>query len=401
MEMVPILSSLHRNRLGAVLIAVQIAMTLAVLCNGAFIVRQRMKFIERPTGTDEANLFIMKNEWLGSLKNIVPKIQTDLSKLRTLPGVVDAYATNAYPLANFGAAWPVRPNDRARSKTSLSAFYFADDHTLRTLGLRLIAGRNFDATEISYRPVTAAPPSAVILTRHLARKLFQGGNAVGHDLYSEGFKGGVPIVGVIAKLQVPWPQTTFNSDSLLVPAQPPDPVSVYVVRTEPGRLSTAMHAAQNALYAVDPSRILTGVQSLPQARRRAYRDDRGFVVILGIVCLLMIAVTAFGLVGLTSYWVAQRRRQIGIRRALGATRAAILRYFQTENLMIVAAGGMAGVALGLAANIWMVESFQMPRMPLSYLLAGMATVLALGQVAAFWPALRAASVPPALATRTM
>ena len=73
-------------------------------------------------------------------------------------------------------------------------------------------------------------------------------------------------------------------------------------------------------------------------RKEIYKDDKGLVVILGVVCAALLAVTAFGIVGLTSYWVAQRRRQIGIRRALGATRNAIIQYFQTENLLIAGAG---------------------------------------------------------------
>ena len=83
-------------------------------------------------------------------------------------------------------------------------------------------------------------------------------------------------------------------------------------------------------------------------RKEIYKDDRGLVVILGVVCAALLAVTAFGIVGLTSYWVAQRRRQIGIRRALGATRNAIIQYFQTENLLIAGAGAAIGVALAVS-----------------------------------------------------
>jgi putative ABC transport system permease protein len=104
-------------------------------------------------------------------------------------------------------------------------------------------------------------------------------------------------------------------------------------------------------------------------------------------------------VGLTSYWVAQRRRQIGIRRALGASRQAIVRYFQTENLLIAASGTALGIALAIAANLWMVSSFEMQRLNPVYAFVGALAVLGLGQLAVLWPALRAASIPPALATR--
>jgi putative ABC transport system permease protein len=113
----------------------------------------------------------------------------------------------------------------------------------------------------------------------------------------------------------------------------------------------------------------------------------------------LLAVTAFGIVGLTSYWVTQRRRQIGIRRALGATRNAVIRYFQTENFLIAAGGAALGVAMAVSLNLWMVSSFEMERLHTSYAFVGAIIVLLLGQGAVLWPALRAASIPPALATR--
>jgi putative ABC transport system permease protein len=206
-------------------------------------------------------------------------------------------------------------------------------------------------------------------------------------------------------LQVPWTQSggwgsTFFYSSIIEPFQYSDQISQYIVRVKPGQLAAAMQAAQKKLLEVNRARVVEGVQSMSQARVAAYRNDRGLVVILGVVCAALLAVTAFGIVGLTSYWVAQRRRQIGIRRALGATRRAILRYFQTENLIIASTGAALGVALAIALNLWMVNSFEMARLRVSYALVGALVVLLLGQLAVLWPALRAASIPPALATRS-
>jgi putative ABC transport system permease protein len=173
----------------------------------------------------------------------------------------------------------------------------------------------------------------------------------------------------------------------------------YVVRARPGQLASMMRAGEDKLFAVNRARVIDQVRSLPQARAEIYRDDRGLAVILGVVCAALLTVTSFGIVGLTSYWVAQRRKQIGIRRALGATRQGIVRYFQTENLLIAATGAAVGVALAIALNLWMVTSFELPRLHLGYVVAGALVVLLLGQAAVLWPALRAASVPPALATR--
>jgi putative ABC transport system permease protein len=160
-----------------------------------------------------------------------------------------------------------------------------------------------------------------------------------------------------------------------------------------------MKAVEKKLIETDRLRVLEQIQPQTEARREAYRDDRGLAVILAIVCTALLAVTAFGIVGLTSYWVAQRRRQIGIRRALGATRNAIVRYFQTENFLIAAAGAAAGVGLSVALNLWMMSFLAMERLDSLYAVVGAVVVLLLGQAAVLWPALKAASVPPALATR--
>jgi len=102
---------------------------------------------------------------------------------------------------------------------------------------------------------------------------------------------------------------------------------------------------------------------------------------------------------LTSYWVTERRRQIGIRRALGATRVAILRHFQKENILITGSGVLAGTLLALGLNFWLVSRFEMVRLNTAYVAASGIVMLMLGQIAVFWPALRASRVPPALAVR--
>jgi putative ABC transport system permease protein len=101
------------------------------------------------------------------------------------------------------------------------------------------------------------------------------------------------------------------------------------------------------------------------------------------------------------YWVAQRRRQIGMRRALGARRVDILRYFQVENLLIAGTGAALGIAIGLAGNTWLATTLILTRMSPVFIMLGAVIVLALSQAAVLWPALRAAAIPPAAAIRDL
>ena len=115
----------------------------------------------------------------------------------------------------------------------------------------------------------------------------------------------------------------------------------------------------------------------------------------------LLLVTALGIIGLASFWVQQRRRQIGIRRALGATRGDILRYFQTENFLIVTGGIVLGMALAFGLNLMLMKLYELPRLPLYYLPIGALVLWGLGQLAVLAPALRAAAVPPVVATRSV
>jgi len=108
-----------------------------------------------------------------------------------------------------------------------------------------------------------------------------------------------------------------------------------------------------------------------------------------------------GITGLANFWVQQRRRIIGIRRAIGATRGDILRYFQTENFLIVTGGIVLGMLLAFVLNLVLMSYYELPRLPLYYLPVGALVLWLLGQLAVLGPALRAAAVPPVVATRSV
>ena len=403
MHIRPILSAMRRNKVGAFLISLQMAVTLAILGNAGFIIEQRLGLMARPSGVDEANVFVMKNQWVGQPQDLRARVEGDLAAVRSLPGVVDAYASNSFPMNGDGWSNGISLAPHQRHSSAHLTLYFTDQHALDALGAKLVAGRNFSADEIGElhdnEPVS---PPVVIISKALGDKLFPNQPAVGKVVYDEDKP--MTIVGVVERLQSPWVSeaswaSAFVENSMLQPYLYLSTGYSMVVRAQPGQLDAVMQAAQKKLYEINHQRVLDSVKAFAQVRADAYRDDRGLAIILGAVCCALLAVTAFGIVGLTSFWVTQRRRQIGVRRALGATRRAILTYFQTENGIIASVGALAGMALAVGLNLWMVSSFEMSRIGAVYLLVPAAAVLLLGQFAVLWPALRAASIPPALATR--
>lgn len=402
----PILSALGRNKVGATLIALQIALTLAVLCNALFVIQQRTAQSRRLSGvSDEGSVFIISNRWVDQTQDSAAREQTDLAALRSLPQIADATVSNDHPLGGPVMAEMLLLNpDQPRSGVP-SMIYMVDDHGLDTLGLKLVAGRNFHGAEIVDRRGLgdqAVSLPGVIITQAVAHRLSASGSVLGRTALIVPDGTSAPIIGIVDQfMSTPLAgNAPFSQNSMLLPYRWADAQVFYLVRARPGQLRAAMSAARSKLYDISSQRIVTGMQTLTEARRDAYRGDHGLAFIMEVVCAILLAVTAFGIVGLTSYWVAQRRRQIGIRRALGATRGAILRHFQSENLMISGAGVIVGVVLAIVANLWVLRSVALARLPLIYPLIGVVAMLLLGQLAVLWPALRASAVPPASAARS-
>lgn len=409
----PILVAMRRNAIGPVLIAAQIAVTLAIISNGLFIIHVRLVSMARPTGVDESSLFALRNQWIGSPTDIPARVRADLAALRSLPAVADAYVTNSYPLSGALYTFPITITPSDQSAGRMIGVYLADSHTLRTLGLRLIEGRNFEPADVRPRSNSSdlrLPPGGIIVTQAVAESLVPGGKVLGRTVTPQGNpafvgKSGAPIIGIVAKLQVAGVNVPAffhlpEDSAALLPYLYVAPNAFYVVRARsPALVGPAMQAAVARLYEVSRERVIGNVESLSSARQRIYRAERGQAIMLGGVSAILLAMTGWGIVGLTSCWMNQRRRQIGIRRALGASSIAIVGYFQAENLLIAIMGVVLGAGFAIMANLWLISHFQMPRLNYLYLLLGAAIVLVLGQLATFWPALRAAAIPPAVAAR--
>lgn len=396
--------AIYRKKFGAVLIAVQIAVTLAILSNAFTLIVERLSWSSQSTGIDENNIFFAYAENVDIGAGLGAEQSSDLGALRAIPDVVDAYATNSFPLQ--GGGWSMNVGLKASQTTpsAITSYYFGDEHALHTLDLRLIAGRNFLPSEIVDRDSNSFPAvSGFIVTRALANTLFPTGDALGKSIYVENATLPVPIIGIVERLRGPFVSAsgyfaTFAENSVLAPYRMLDEYSTFMVRAAPGRLNQVMKATEKKLGSINGSRIIT-VQSMNEVRKSAFTRDRGIALVLGVVTATLVAVTAFGMFGLTSYWVSQRRRQIGIRRALGATRLAILRQFQQENFVIAGIGALAGIAMSVALNLWLVEHFEMIRVHATYVGGAAIAMILLGQIAVYWPARRAARVSPAVAVR--
>jgi hypothetical protein len=276
----------------------------------------------------------------------------------------------------------------------------AGDQVMRGQSLATIASPELQS-RLTQEHNRALVPS-VIITRGLAERWFPGQSAVGKAFYVAG-KEPQTIVGVIDTLARPNDQTAERSRyAVVVPIRATYRIGgEYLLRTDPSRKSEVLAAVEATLNKVSPNRIILERQTFAEVRQNFFRADRAMAYLLVGVSLALLIITALGVVGLASFWVQQRTRQIGVRRALGATRGDILRYFQMENFILATIGIVLGMALAYGINLWLMQKYQVARLPAGFLPIGAGLLWILGQIAVLGPALRASLIPPAIATRTV
>lgn len=406
MELRPIYSALMRNKAGLALIVLQVAITLAVICNSLFIVVERSERVGRASGMDEANTFSIDSLGFAEGFDLRDSVAADLALLRAMPGVVGAISTNSLPMSNggWGTGLALEPDDGSASRQGEhSALYFADEQAIDTFGVNLVEGRNFRPDEITeYTQASGIVADVIIVTEALAHALFPDETAVGKQVYGIGANNRmVTIIGVLDKLQQPWVGSVNIERSTLVPARFAEGgFARYLVRAEAGQRDAVMAQVESALQASNSGRLVRRLRSVEEVRATSYRQDRAMMTILTGTMLAMILITGLGIVGLTSFWVTRRIKQIGTRRALGARRFNIRSYFQAENGLMIAFGIVLGGVLTYGFNAWLMQNFDAARLPWYYLPTGALILFGLGQLAVLGPAGRAAAVPPAVATRT-
>lgn len=405
MQIRPILTALRRHRIATFLIALEIALACAVLCNACFLIVNRIHAMRIVSGVDENSLAYLSLDGYDSdrANDLNARIVAGIS---AIPGVKTVGILNAMPFGDEYRMNGITIDPAHQRYNQVINTYAGDAASLRALNLRLVAGRM--PVPDDYRPIAngfVPRDSLVLITRSLADAVWPGQDPLGKDFWCIDFH--FRVIGVVDHLSVPDPESrvvTARDFSAFVPAIPGNEQGGnYVIQADPRELPHVFRDVMLAIPKIAPEVVVDheGSGLVSDLRERYFRNDRAMVgVLLGVIAALML-VTALGIVGLASFWVQQRRKQIGIRRAIGATRGDILRYFQVENFLIVTMGIMFGVLLAYALNLVLMKAYEVTHLPIAYLVTSAIVLWLLGQLAVLGPALRAAAVPPVVATRSV
>jgi putative ABC transport system permease protein len=403
MEIGPILRAMSRNRIKVGLLVLEIAVTTAVVLNCLSMIQEQRQRIGRPSGIDEKNLMTVQiRPWgqafedEGTRKDIVRR---DLEALRAMPEVADASLMSPIPLQGGGSSGMYKALGGKDSDKVRAPIYNADEHVLSTLGLELVEGRALLDTD---QPLKSGPQILnCLVTRDFADAVFPGQSPIGKMIDSGNVEFPDVIVGVVARMVTPYGGGPMESQVVIYPSGPPGGSFIsYVVRAKPGELEHAMGRVDDVLLGLQSERLID-LQTMMAVKGGGYALNAFVMRVLAVIAGLLLAVTALGIFGTTSFSVTQRTKQIGTRRALGASRAEILRYFLVENSLVSAVGIALGLAGAFALNVLLVTQFAGSKLGPGLTIAGVLLLWLVGVGATIVPARRASRLSPALATRSV
>ncbi len=409
-----IVASIIRNKTNLFVMLTQIALTVAVISNAAFFAIDTLKFINRDSGIAEHSLFAIPVSPIDEEMNAL----SDQRVLSELPGIVSSSMVNSIPFSRI--TWNMRFAEQAEekelSKSVRANITTADEHFIDTLGLKLIAGRNFRSDEVVYVKNTSdwgASSVTAIVSLAFAKDFYPesadpASQLLGRTIYTA--KMPVKVIGVIDKMHGQAPRTPFAEHQIIF-SQVFELVSknavlsgraylVKVSQNDVQSLQTLMKGAVDSLRDVQANRIIKQPIKLLDHKAQYYSQDRLLKNILLVLVSALLLVTCLGIVGMALFNINKRTKQIGVRRALGASQKDILFYFVSEHLIIALFAVVLGGLISILVNYLLMSLFAMAKLPFDFLIQSMIFVVLTVVVAVIGPAHRAALISPATATRT-
>lgn len=414
MHIGPILRAMKHNRTRVVLIILEIAMTLAIVTNCVNVILAERAKMSQKSGFDDDNILWMRvRPFSPDFEKpgvIDSAIDSDVRIIQSVPGVRAVSNTHFQLWEGGGSSTNVFALDGRNGDSQATQIYFGTKDLVDALGAKIIAGRAFRDGDHGVGTQTD-PYNVVIITKSLADMLFPNGDAIGKQIQQgrrgqEALEHPFTVIGIIGEFYNPFGRPSspepYSDKAIFLPAR----VGSYnggwsfLIRCEPGTMKSVMIEVEKRLAASNAGRVME-FKSTYEKKSGWFSSSKIVVTTLSCIIVTLVAVTALGILGLTSLAVAERRKQIGTRRALGATRADILRHFLIENWLVTTAGLVLGVFGAYALNFLLVSHVSDVKMQWELVAGGIALLWAMGLIATIPPAMRAMSVAPSIATRSV
>ncbi len=397
----PIIKPLLRKKLTLTLLALQIALITMLVSNMAHVLNEINKFYQAATGIDDPYLVCFTLRVPPEMKGIVlADGLRDLEKIKAIPGVVDVASLDAIP---FDERFNLRTGNFTRTaENDLQQVSFVrsniSPNALATMGLTLIAGRQFENSDMAFTYKTE--PRVIIITQAMARALFgENINAIGKVVYEKGKP--YEVIGVTADWRGFSPQMYRPESTVFFPEyNEVNKEFRYLIRTSTPEIRTqVIHAVDQYIAQQYPQGLIFYSDKLDTIVEK-YKNHSTINLFIMITLVLSIA-SVVAIAGQAYFSVHQRRKHLGVLRALGATRGKLIAQILLENSAILFIGLLAGTALALLLSQLIYQTSDIVAISPWFLLGTAASIFAVCLLSAVIPAWQAGKISPSLATRTL
>ncbi|AZZ99230.1 FtsX-like permease family protein [Pseudoalteromonas sp. R3] len=400
-DLKPILSTLWRSKSAPLLLILQIAVTFTILVNAVYLIIQKEALLIEPSGLDEEVIFTLHtNVQSSEAEEMIALVKQDLRDVRALPSVENVTVMNSFPLSDWGSYAPTGLGPTEEDMNIYTGYFTGDEHAIATMGLELIAGEGPSEGEVQDSIDFSADATQAVVSKGFAELYYPDDwrAILGTTVYLN-YEPFI-VKGVVKDLKSVWPGWYSHANTVLIPLRHISSNYKMLIRSRPGELEQAKQQVVKELMKT-PGRHLDKMMDYQQIRADKFKSETAAIKTLYWVIVGLVLLTLLGIFGQARFTVVKRRKQIGTRRALGASRADILRYCMAENAIVTSVGIVVGVICALLANVQLVNHFDMAPVPVVYLLQVAGVILIVGQLAVCQPAWMAARVSPALATRSV
>ncbi len=404
MEIRPILLSLKHNKVLSLLIILQVAFTLAVVSNSLFVTTATLKEWNLPSGLEQDNIISIQSQLYDASVDSRQVVIDDLEKLRQIPGVIAVTTATQIPFSaeNVSNVFLETGDEPQGYRTNIFDF---DASGIEVLGLQLLDGRDFSELDVvRHDPSQSdAVPAVAMISSNQAEALFPGASAIGKTIWLAENAQPVQVIGIYSNFMngedLNFDGMSFNTIIRPVVSWQQGEDPNYLLRVEPGMAEGLFDQISDVIYST-PGRYLYALERLTRTQKRMY-DGRGSnAATFLVISLILVLITGLGTAGLVSFLVNQRQKQIGIRRALGATRFDITRYFLIENSILTWTGLVLGGVLTLVITFVLTENAGENVLQMKYLFFVAIGLWVVNLASVYFPARRAAMVDPAIVTRS-
>ena len=388
-------------RLRAALMTLEVAMTLVLLVGAGLLTRSFAKLIHVDPGVDPTGV---TTGWIGLPEKRYPDAERQrlalddiLHRVQAIPGITSAALTSALPLSgNIQMKQTFEGHPRPKGQEPLLQAQFITPEYFRTMGVRLLRGRGFGPGD------GAAGQPVVWIDEAIAKAYFPGENPVGRWIVHGGFDSTEPkqvVAGVVNSVHDSGLEDRANGIIYMPFDQNVQSWMALVVKTTLP-LEQVTPPIRREIAAFDKQLPLSNEQTLTAVIGRSIGQERFMLIVLGNFAILAVVLAAVGVYGVIAYFVAQRAQEIGIRIALGAQRADVVRLVTRAALVGAGTGVVLGLVIAVAASrlmsnlLYGIDPIDVPTYA-----SGALALLVVAAVAALVPTARATRVSPAIAMR--